>query len=145
MGKTAQPDYSEVITLLNRSLNLEYSIIIHLPRISNAFKDPVIRDKVMHLSAASVKHADTVAASIEKLGGKAEWNFESFPDDGDLVKMFEDQEAREELAHQMHSEVVRLLPEGLKPKFREIAKEEEWHVKVAQEILDYLKRQQAAG
>ncbi|ADJ25503.1 hypothetical protein Dehly_0173 [Dehalogenimonas lykanthroporepellens BL-DC-9] len=141
MGKTVQPDYSDVIALLNRTLALEYSIIIHLPRISNAFRDPVIREKVIYLSTASVKHADAVSATIEKLGGKAEWNFESFPDDSDLVSMFTIQLAKEQEAHRMHTEAVRLLPEGLKNRFREIAKEEEWHVRVAEEILEYLKGQ----
>lgn len=140
MAKPVQTDYSEVIALLNRTLALEYSIIVHLPRISNAFKDPVIRDKVIHLSAASVKHADAVAAAIEKLGGKAEWNFEAFPDD-DLVSMFTLQLAKEQEAHEMHTEAVRLLPDGLKNRFREIAKEEEWHTRVAGEILEYLKGQ----
>jgi bacterioferritin len=141
LAKPAQPDYSEVIALLNRTLALEYSIIVQLPRISNAFKDPAIREKVIHLSAASVKHADAVAAAIEKLGGKTEWNFESFPDDGDLVSMFTIQLAKEQEAHRMHTEAVRLLPEGLKNRFREIAKEEEWHTRVAEEILEYLKGQ----
>ncbi|AKG53012.1 hypothetical protein DGWBC_0325 [Dehalogenimonas sp. WBC-2] len=132
---------AQAIALLNRTLALEYSIIIHVPRIANAFKDPQIRDKVISLSSASVKHADTVADAIEKLGGKAEWNFEPFPDDDDLVKMFEFQLEKENEAHRMHNEVVKLMPEGLKPKFRDIAKEEEWHMKVAEEILDYLRAQ----
>lgn len=139
--KTAQPDYSQVIDLLNRVLSLEYSIIIHLPRISGVFKDRDFRDKALYLSSASVKHADEVAQAIETLGGKAEWNFESFPDDGNLVKMFEIQVDKERLAHQLHLECVRLLPEGFKPKFRQIAAEEEWHEQVAQEVLDYLKTQ----
>ncbi|MEN8614026.1 hypothetical protein ABFB09_01905 [Dehalogenimonas sp. THU2] len=41
----------------------------------------------------------------------------------------------------MHAAATRLVPEGFKDKFREIAKEEEWHASVAQEILNYLKRQ----
>ena len=136
---------AQAIALLNLTLALEYSMIIHLPRISNAFKDPLIRDKVMYLSSASVKHADTVANAIEQLGGKAEWNFDSFPDDGNLVKMFEFQLEKEKEALRMHNETVRLVPDGLKPKFRQIAKEEEWHVTVAGEILDYLRAQQSAA
>ncbi len=93
------------------------------------------------MSSASVKHAGVVSEAIESLGGKAEWNFEPFPDDEDLVRMFAEQVGKERLAHQLHLECIKLLPEGLKPKFRQIAAEEEWHEKVAKEVLEYLKAQ----
>ena len=85
--KAPSSENQQIIDLLNYVLKLEYTIVIHLPRISAAFRDREIRDKVLHLSSASVKHADTVASAIEKLGGKAQWSFEPFPDDGDLVKI----------------------------------------------------------
>ncbi|APV43850.1 bacterioferritin [Dehalogenimonas formicexedens] len=135
----AKTDYSPVIDLLNQVLTLEYSIIIHFPRISGVFKDRDIRDKALYLSSASVKHAGVVSEAIESLGGKAEWNFEPFPDDGNLVRMFEEQVDKEKLAHRLHMECVKLLPEGLKPKFRQIAAEEEWHEKIASEVLQYLR------
>ncbi len=139
MTKSSPPnDFGPAIEILNRALTLEYSIVIHFPRISAVFKDRDIRDKALYLSTASVKHANEVASAIEKLGGKPEWSFEPFPDD-DLVKLFETQIEKEHLAHELHLECVRLLPEGLKPKFREMAREEEWHAKVALEVCDYLK------
>jgi len=141
MRETVDNPNAQIIDLLNKVLSLEYTIIIHLPRITGAFKDRAIRDKVLYLSSASVKHANEVASAIEKLGGKPEWSFDPFPDDGDLVNMFETQVEKEQLAHQLHLECVRLLPDGLKPKFRQIASEEEWHEKAANEVLEYLRVQ----
>lgn len=92
----------------------------------------------------SLKHANEVASAIEKLGGKPEWGFEPFPDD-DLVKLFETQIEKEHLARDLHLECVRLLPEGLKPKFREMDREEEWHARVAGEVCAYLKGLNAAA
>ncbi|KTB47445.1 ferritin-like domain-containing protein [Dehalogenimonas alkenigignens] len=140
------PENLEVISLLNQVLKLEYTIVIHLPRITAAFHDREIRDKVLHLSSASVKHADEVATAIEKLGGKAEWDFEPFPDDGDLIKMFEMQVAKEDEAHRLHLECARLAP-GLtmKEQFRKMAKDEEWHASVARTVLSYLKTSRPPG
>jgi len=134
------PENQQIIDLLNLVLKLEYTIVIHLPRISAAFHDQEIRDKVLHLSSASVKHADAVASAIEKLGGKAEWDFEPFPDDGDLVKMFQTQVAKEHEAHRLHLECARLTSDPiLKEQFRKIAKDEDWHAAVALDVLEYLK------
>ena len=134
----------KIINLLNVVLKLEYTIIIHLPRISGAFHDREIRDKVLHLSSASVKDADEVAGAIEKLGGKPEWEFEPFPDDGDLVKMFEIQVAKEQEAHRLHLECARLAPgQVLKEQFRKMAKDEDWHTEIAGEVLAYLRNQPA--
>ena len=134
------PEHLEIIALLNRVLKLEYTIVIHLPRISAAFHDREIRDKVLHLSSASVKHADTVATAIEQLGGKPEWEFEPFPDDCNLVRMFEAQVAKEHEAHRLHLECARLAPSPIhKELFRHMAKDEDWHAAVALDVLDYLK------
>ena len=142
MNKDARvpAENQEVINLLNVVLKLEYTIIIHLPRVSGAFHDREIRDKVLHLSSASVKHADEVARAIESLGGKAEWEFNPFPDDGDLVKLFEMQVAKEEEAHRLHLECARMAPgQVLKERFRRMARDEEWHAGTAREILSYLR------
>ena len=138
--KAPSSENQQIIDLLNFVLKLEYTIVIHLPRISAAFRDREIRDKVLHLSSASVKHADTVASAIEKLGGKAQWSFEPFPEDGDLVKMFEAQVAKEHEAHRLHLECARVTSDPiLKEQFRKIARDEDWHAIIALDILEYLK------
>ena len=144
-SKPPPPENREIINVLNRVLKLEYTIVIHLPRISAAFRDREVRDKVLHLSTASVKHADAVATAVEQLGGQAEWDFEPFPDDGDLVKMFELQVAKEQEAHRLHLECARLAAGPvLKEHFRQMAKDEDWHTAVAQDILNYLKARTGA-
>jgi len=143
--KAPAPEHREIIDLLNRVLKLEYTIVIHLPRISAAFHDREVRDKVLHLSSASVKHADAVATTIEQLGGKPEWDFEPFPDDGDLVKMFEVQVTKEQEARRLHLECARLAPSPvLKDQFRHMAKDEDWHTAVARDILAYLRAKPSA-
>jgi bacterioferritin len=134
------PEHLEIIELLNTVLELEYTIVIHLPWISAAFHDREIRDKVLHLSSASVKHADAVATAIEQLGGKACWDFEPFPDDGNLIKLFEIPVTKEQEAHRLHLECARLASSPIhKDLFRHMAKDEDWHTAVACDILAYLK------
>ena len=138
----AKPDVhkeTELIDLLNQILCLEYSIIVHFPSISGAFPDREMSDKMLFLSTASIKHANGVAEAIEKLGGKPEWSFEPFPD-GDLVKVFEFQVEKERQAHDMHMKCAAMAEESyLRKQFATFAKDEEYHEKVAQEVLDYLR------
>jgi bacterioferritin (cytochrome b1) len=65
----------QVISLLNEALALEYTLIIHYPRLSSMIKDPETRDLVSGLGSASIKHADTVAEAIVRLKGKPIWSF----------------------------------------------------------------------
>ncbi|AKG52978.1 hypothetical protein DGWBC_0291 [Dehalogenimonas sp. WBC-2] len=129
---------AKLIGLLNKVLKLEYSFIIHYPRLSNAIKDKKISDKIMYLSTASVAHADTVATAITSLGGEPQWAFEPLPDIS-LLAIFQRQVGKEKTALQLHQECVQLAPDHiLQQHLSKIAKEEEWHIQVATEIADYV-------
>ena len=64
--------------ILNKALTLEYTLIVHYPRIASMIKEQETRKLVNELGRASVKHADVVANAIIKLGGHPEWSFEFF-------------------------------------------------------------------
>ena len=146
MAKPAvDPKNLALIGLLNRILSMEYTIIIHFPRLSAAFPDRAMRDKMLYLSTASVKHASGVAAAIEKLGGEPCWSFEPFPDE-DLPRIFEIQAEKERAVHDLHAQCAGMCADPvMKKQFAEFAREEEWHEKLAQEITSYLKAKPPAG
>jgi len=127
---------SQIVDLLNQALKLEYSIIIHIPRIASTIEDEKTREMALTLGNASIKHADTVANAINTLGGNPEWAFESLPIGKDLVDLFEKQLDKEKLALKLHQESASLIQDrALKLKFEKLAKDEEWHIKVVNDIL----------
>ena len=84
-------DASLIIELLNQALNIEYSLIVHIPRIASLIEDEETRELVLKLGNDSIKHADVVAHAIENLGGIPAWSFESFPAETDIVTIFQKQ------------------------------------------------------
>jgi bacterioferritin len=127
---------SQIVDLLNQALKLEYSIIIHMPRIASTIEDEKTREMAHILGNASVKHADTVANAISTLGGNPEWAWESVPVGKDLVEIFEKQLDKEKLALQLHKDSASLIQDRtLKLKFEQLARDEEWHIKVVNDIL----------
>jgi bacterioferritin len=140
-------DNSQVLALLNQSLNLEYSMVIHYPRIASAIKDEETRNLANNLGEASIGHADTVANTIIKLGGSPRWSFKPLPYNPDVIKIFEIQLEKEKQALQLHRHSAGLvLDSSLRDNFNKLAKEEEQHVKAVEKILSRLGRNlQAAG
>ena len=127
---------SQIVDLLNQALKVEYTIIIHIPRIASMIDDEEAREKALILGNASIKHADTVASAISILGGNPEWGFESVPLGNDLVEIFEKQLDKEKLALQLHQESASIIQDkALKLKFDQLARDEEWHIKVVNDIL----------
>jgi len=130
----------QVNAILNKALTLEYTLIVHYPRIASMIKDQETRNLANELGRASVKHADVVANAIIRLGGQPEWSFEFFPEQGDLVAIFETQLEKEKLALDLHHQSAALVTiAGLREQFEEIAKEEESHIKTVEKILRRLK------
>ena len=127
---------TQVLDLLNQALKLEYSIIIHMPRIASAIKDEETRDMAITLGNASVKHADIVANAISTLGGNPEWAFEAAPVGKDLVEIFEKQLDKEKLARQLHQESASLIQDkAFKLKFEQLVRDEEGHIQIVNDIL----------
>jgi len=130
---------SRMLDLLNQVLQLEYSLIVHYPRLASAIRDEQARAMVLQLGSASIRHADVVADTIIKLGGNPRWSFEAFPEQLDIITIFQGQLEKENLALQLHRQSARLAPDVLLGnKFNELAQEEEAHIQVVKNILSKL-------
>lgn len=132
---------ARMIELLNRILRLEYSLIIHYPRLAATISNKEARHGALELGTASVRHADTVAKAITGLGGVPDWSFEPFPDDPDPLEIFQGQLEKERLASELHRQSADLAPDtSLRNKFLKLAKEEQSHVHAVERILSILRQ-----
>jgi bacterioferritin len=130
----------ELLDLLNQTLELEYTLIIHYPRIASAIQDKEAKQLAQSLGSASIGHADTVAHAIIKLGGTPHWSFGSFPTEMDLKKIFQGQLEKEKLALKLHQRIVGLITDSsMRDKFIGMTKDEESHIKTVEQILTRLK------
>jgi len=137
--ETAKDDFSRIIELLNQALKLEYSLIIHYPRIASSIDDEGTKEMVIKLGEYSTHHADVVAKAIRELGGEPMWKFDSFPELASLIPIFRVQLDKEKLALSLHTEVANSVPNTmLRDKFTQIAQEEEEHIKLVETILSRL-------
>ena len=130
---------SELLELMNQTLELEYTLIIHYPRIASIIRDPETKQLAQSLGTASIGHADTVAHAIAKLGGSPRWSFGSFPAEMDLKKIFEGQLEKEKLALKMHQQIIGMITDiPLRDEFVKLPKEEELHIKTVEKIITRL-------
>ena len=72
----AKGNLDELKSVLNRALILEYTLIVHYPRLAAMIPNEAIRKLVSELGSASIKHA------IIRLGGKPDWSLEPVPREG---------------------------------------------------------------
>jgi bacterioferritin len=130
----------EILDLLNKALQLEYTLIIHYPRLANSIKDSETRKLVQNLGTASVHHADVVADAITQLGGTPDWSFTPFPDDYELVHIFQIQLQKEKQALQLHQQAADLVPPGpLVDSIKALANEEKTHISIVERVISKLK------
>ena len=130
---------SRILDSLNQSLQLEYSLVIHYPRIASAIKDEKTREMALALGTASIKHADTVASAISTLGGNPQWSFESYPTEMSIVEIFQKQLEKEKIALQLHQQNTEMCEDiSLRHKFSELAREETSHIEIVKNILSRL-------
>jgi bacterioferritin len=133
---TADP---KLLDLLNQTLELEYTLIIHYPRIASAIQDAEAKQLAQSLGTASVVHFDTVTNAITKLGGVPRWSFEPFPDELDLKKIFQIQLEKEKLALKLHRQIAGMCTDfSLRDKFSELSKEEGLHIQTVEKIISRL-------
>ncbi len=138
IGKDAVP---ALLKRLNQALRVEYSLIIHYPYIANLIRDQEVKKLAMVLGGASIHHADVVASIISKLGGEPEWAFDPFPEGTDLKRIFRIQLSKEREALQQHRGSAEMLPPGAHSEaLSALAKEEERHIQLVEQILSMLAR-----
>jgi bacterioferritin (cytochrome b1) len=140
MDKKQATGSSELLDLLNQTLELEYSLIIYYPRIASAIKDAETKKLAQSLGTASVNHADIVSNAITGLGGTPHWSFGAPPGEMDFNKIFQTQLEKERLALKLHNQIVGLITDySTRNKFIEMAREKELHIKTVEKILERLK------
>jgi len=124
---------------MNLTLGIEYSCIVHFPRLSSITKDEEIQNLITELGADSTRHANTVAEVISELGGNPVWAIEPFPDDTDIIDIFRMQLEKEELALRLHSQNANSqVDNSIKSKLEDIAKDEVKHIAIVKHIQSKL-------
>ncbi|MFH1219389.1 MAG: ferritin-like domain-containing protein [Candidatus Eisenbacteria bacterium] len=124
------------LNLLNRALHLEYSMIVHYPRLANSVGDEDTRRLINELGSASIAHADAVADVIKALGGRPDWSFEPFPSGKDLVTIMRTQLGNEKRALEFHHQAAEATEDAsISARFIAMAREEEDHIRTVEKIL----------
>ena len=144
MSKETSKDnatFSDLFSLLNRALELEYSLIIPYPCLASTIHDDEVRKLVFQLGTASVHHADIVANAITQLGGQPSWGFSPFPEDDDILNIFQIQLEKEKKALELHKQSANLVPSGsLAKSLAALADEERHHIEIVNKIISKLAR-----
>jgi len=139
MKRKKSLESKQIVDLLNQALKLEYSIIIHIPRIASNVTDEKIRKMVLTLGNTSMKHADMVANTINALGGTPEWAFHPMPIGKDLVEIFQEHLDKEKLALQLHQDSASLIQDrNLSLKFNQLSRDHERNIETINTILEGL-------
>jgi bacterioferritin (cytochrome b1) len=132
----------KLLETLRRSLTIEYSLIVHYPRLANSIRDEKLRDLVTGLGTASIKHANVIADTITRMGGKPVWSFDNYPGGDNLVDVFKRQLEKEKLALQLHQESANLVDDITSfNHFKQLAEDEKKHIVTVNEILSSLQQQ----
>jgi bacterioferritin len=141
--KTSKNDstLSDLLNLLNSALELEYSLIIHYPRLASTIHDDEVREMVLQLGTVSIHHADIVANAITQLGGQPSWAFSPFPEGDDILHIFKVQLEKEKKALELHRQSANLVPSGpLANSLAALADEERDHIEIVNKIISKLAR-----
>lgn len=104
----------QMVTLLNRILQVEYSFIINYPRIIDqislveGLSDEDLFEDLERLGKESTTHLGIVGDMIECLGGRVDWRPNAVERMVDLATLFEQQVRREKAAESMYDQAVRI-------------------------------------
>jgi len=139
MNKKTEDEIERLLDNLSEALGIEYTMIIHYPRLVNILKDKETRELASKLGTDSLRHVDIVAKTIKELGREPNWSFEPFPDEIDFVRIFQEQLRSEELALKLHRQNAAIAPSlSLRETFRNVANDEENHIEIVRNILSRL-------
>lgn len=130
----------ELVSVLNRALQVEYSMIYHYPRITSRLRDEEAKRVLDRLVSESLEHADMIAAAVRDLGGEPAYVIGPFPEHLDLIEVLRLQLEKEKLALQLHREAAGLVPRSnaLRMTLSDIAKAEEYHILAVEGVLSRL-------
>ncbi len=128
-------ELEEALDLLRRTLEVEYQFIIHYPQLAKIIPDEELASKLQILGLDSIQHADVVSNTISKLGGIAPIpTVAALPEPLDLKNFLRKQLELEKLALSLHTKAESIAKE-LAFSFRQITEQEQWHIKIVEEII----------
>lgn len=128
--------HQEARELLERALDLEYRFIVHYPKLARLMPSRSLAERVQVLGQDSIRHADTVVRIVAGLGGGAIVpTVDPLPTQLDLKDMFSRQLEREKLGLYFHATAANLASGELASDLRQIADQEQWHIRMTEEIL----------
>jgi rubrerythrin len=126
----------QLIELLNTALQMEYTLIVHYPRLAGDIQDDEARALAFKLGTDSVRHADIVSKTITALGGQPAWSFAPLPDYIDLLSIFKTQLNKEKAAFTLYEDAATLTSSrSLADSFTAIANEELRHIEMVELII----------
>ncbi|GEM_PF-3399049 len=129
-------DHGQARVLLERALDTEYRHIFHYPRLARLMPSPELAKTVRLLGQDSLRHAELVSGMIESLGGASTVpTVEPLPAPLDVRQLFEQQLEREKLGLYYHITAAGLLEDSLADRLRLIAQEEQWHIRLTEQVL----------
>jgi bacterioferritin len=121
---------------LNNVLKIEYTLIVHYPRLASSIKDDEARKLALKLGTDSVRHADIVSRAITTLGGRPAWTFAPLPEDFDILQIFRIQLEKEKLALKLHRQAADLAQSRpIAAALKAIAVDEEHHIAAVELII----------
>ena len=103
-----------IVDLLNKSIQVEYGIILNYPRIMDQIKNidksqsAEFTNNVERLGKDSFRHATIVAKLIEELGGKPEFEMVVIDRMIDIYSMLVEQLAKEKLVMSIYQDAKRI-------------------------------------
>ena len=128
----------QMVELLGRSLQVEYRIIVHYPKLMAMLPDEETRNLALTLGLDSIRHADTVREVIMGLGEEPPFPSVDALPDVSVRDIFRRQLEYEKLAFLLHTEAANLASPEHKAAFRRIAQEESHHIEGVERILKKL-------
>ncbi len=132
-------DRKALLGLLNKSLELEYGLIMLYPAYAGMIRDVEVADSFRDFGRQSLAHADVVAALIKEMGAepatvvpetKVEYGL-------DMEQLLLRQLALEEEAEGLYSKCLDIVGSGyVAEKLRGLLKAEVYHARYLTELLE---------
>jgi len=96
----------KLIELLNEALQIEYTDVFLYPRQAERIKEKEISEKFERFGRMELRHADTIAIEIQKLGGQPNWDFAPIVLKESMDEILLDHLERERKAMQFFSKLI---------------------------------------
>lgn len=127
---------SRLIEILNNILAVEYTFIVHGPRLASLVRDAEAARRITELTNISVLHADGAAKLVKRLGGEPGWAFAPFPEGLPIGEILKQQREKELLAAMLYDQASALASEEApRAWLSQQAQVERQHAKIVEQIM----------